>query len=66
MIVARTHVDHVGCTSMVFHSSAKVVENVLERTKLNGAAKAEEQHLYADVEVLAQKARDRDEQQVWR
>ena len=27
MIAARTHVDHVGCTLMVFHSSAKVVEN---------------------------------------
>ena len=27
MIPARTHVDHVGCTLMVFHSSAKVVEN---------------------------------------
>ena len=27
MIAARTHVDYVGCTSMVFHSSAKVIEN---------------------------------------
>ena len=27
MIAARTHVNHVGCTLMVFHSSAKVVEN---------------------------------------
>ena len=27
MVAARTHVDYVGCTSMVFHSSAKVVEN---------------------------------------
>ena len=27
MIVACTHVDHVGCTLMEFHSSAKVVEN---------------------------------------
>ena len=27
MIVARTHVDYVGCTLMVFHSSAMVVEN---------------------------------------
>ena len=27
MNAARTHVDYVGCTSMVFHSSAKVVEN---------------------------------------
>ena len=27
MIAARTHVDYVGCTLMVFHSSAKVVEN---------------------------------------
>ena len=27
MIAERTHVDYVGCTSMVFHSSAKVIEN---------------------------------------
>ena len=27
MIAASTHVNHVGCTLMVFHSSAKVVEN---------------------------------------
>ena len=27
MIAARTHVDYVGCTLMVFHSSAKVIEN---------------------------------------
>ena len=37
MIAARTHVDYVECTSMVFHSSAKVVVNALESTKLNGA-----------------------------
>ena len=37
MIAARTHVDYVDCTSMVFHSSAKVVENALESKRLNGA-----------------------------
>ena len=37
MIAARTNVDYVECTSMVFHSSAKVVENALESMKLSGA-----------------------------
>ena len=37
MIAARTHVGYVECTSMVFHSSAKVVENALESKRLNGA-----------------------------
>ena len=37
MIAARIPVDYVECTSMVFHSSAKVVENALESMKLNGA-----------------------------
>ena len=37
MIAARIHVDYVECVSMVFHFSAKVVENALESMKLNGA-----------------------------
>ena len=39
---------------MVFHSSANVFEKALESMRLSGA-KAEEQHLDADVEVPAHK-----------
>ena len=36
-IADRTHTDYAECTSMVFHSFSKVVDNALESMKLNGA-----------------------------
>ena len=37
MIAARTHVDYVEYTSLVFHSSARLLRIALESMKLNGA-----------------------------